>query len=940
MPIPRSPTAQVTWIPRRAESDFADLLKLKQAFVVPLVGAGGAGKTCLLHRFMSHCQNVEVPVLSLDLTKLQTASALDALLQATTRDTDHFDACRKQLLESYEAMSAILQNYGDHAGQAADLLQKSAGNDESFGMVVDAAIGAAKAVQTFWQRAENKRHRELLRTPEESLLRALARDFGEGGVLLIDTMEQAAQIALQSRLHPRDDGDLVTVLGEQAQPVTFLDYLAQLAFFLFDKPVLMVLAGRPPALRELGGLPRQHFATTMEVPPFTEPEIADYVRRQLPQLQPPAPEDIRRLREITHGNPFLLERVTRLMAEWRPAWRWEPAQWQPLVDSYRRDNRHGLLLFVTQRLLTHVLPDDTAFWRLALPRQSVHQDMAALLFPPEEFPTCAGEDRISIYESKGLLYRGQDYAQFFLHDETREALQAWAEHKKAWLDERASALHAVLGDRFARAAKWPKQYPDPSAKTAQNGNPLLVEAAYHWVMAYTEFESKHAMTREEFWDQLSGSISLTNADKVNFASRTPTLSTEQIDRLGYLFSSEIDGFRKFFSTTSAQEWMRAQGRAGTLPSDWISNLKFLNYAHQTIPDEAAFARLLADFFEQKDKDLCEKYSLKAIELAPDKSSYINSYATFLQKFDNRHDDAEAQYQSAIDADPENAVLLGSYANFRSNIRQRHDDAETLYQRAVEADSKNANNLGNYALFLQKIRQRHDDAEALYERASEADPSREHSLILFAHFLSTERNRHDDAERYFQRAMETAMPSATSVFLFAEFLSDIRQRHDEAKDLYLLAVEQSPSDAAITGSTAIFLHVRCKDYPAAEAFYRQTLALAPDEPNCLGNLAQLVLARGEQGEGRELIERAFGAGAPPMLQLELWFYRYAHFPEDHPDAVERIETLLAQGIRSPGWDLSITLAQAIDDGHPDPARLEALAAQLAEETPLPPVPSTE
>ena len=525
MPIPRSPTAQVTWIPRQAESDFAGLLKLKQAFVVPLVGAGGAGKTCLLHRFMSHCQNAEVPMLSLDLTKLQTASALDALLQATAHDTDHFDACRKQLLESYEAMSAILQSYGDHAGQAADLLQKSAGNDESFGMVVDAAIGAAKALQTFWQRAENKRHRELLRTPEESLLRALAKDFGEGGVLLVDTMEQAAQIALQSRLHPRDDGDLVTVLGERTQPVTFLDYLAQLAFFLFDKPVLMVLAGRPPALRELGGLPRKHFAATMEVPPFTEPEIDDYVRRQLPQLQPPAPEDIRRLREITHGNPFLLERVTRLMAEWRPTWRWEPAQWEPLVDSYRRDNRHGLLLFVTQRLLTHVLPDDTAFWRLALPRQSVHRDMAVLLFAPDEFPACSGEDRLSVYESKGLVYRGQDYAQFFLHDETREALQAWAEHKKVWLDERASALHAALGDRFARVAGWPEAYPDPSARTSQNGNPLLMEAAYHRIMAYAELESEHQRCRTDFWQQLSGSIVITNALKMRIAGDASLLTT-------------------------------------------------------------------------------------------------------------------------------------------------------------------------------------------------------------------------------------------------------------------------------------------------------------------------------------------------------------------------------------------------------------------------------
>jgi hypothetical protein len=316
MPIPRSPTAQVTWIPRQAEGDFAALLAAKQARVIPLIGAGGAGKTSLLHRFMTHCTATKVPALSLDLTKLQTNSALEALMQATTQRTDAFDACRKRLQESYEAMSAILQSYGTHAGQAADLLQKTAG-EESFGMIVDALVGSAKAAHHFWQRKESQQHRKLLRTPEESLLHALAEDFAKGGALLIDTMEQAARETLQTRLHSRDDGDLVTVHGDQSTPVAFTEYLARLAFFLFDKPVLMVIAGRPPALRELGGLPHAYFAPTMEVPPFTEPEIEEYVRRQLPQLPPAKPEDIHRLHGITLGNPFLLERVTRLMAEWQ-----------------------------------------------------------------------------------------------------------------------------------------------------------------------------------------------------------------------------------------------------------------------------------------------------------------------------------------------------------------------------------------------------------------------------------------------------------------------------------------------------------------------------------------------------------------------------------------------------------------------------------------------
>ncbi len=755
MPIPRSPTAQVTWIPRQAEGDFAALLAGKQARVIPLIGAGGAGKTSLLHRFMTHCTATKVPALSLDLTKLQTNSALEALMQATTQGTAAFDACRKRLQESYEAMSAILQTYGGHAGHAADLLQKTAGGEESFGLVIGTAVGAVKALGTFWQREENKRHRELLRTPEESLLRALAEDFAEGGALLIDTMEQAAQETLHTRLHSCDDGDIVTVHGDQSKPVAFTEYLARLAFFLFDKPVLMVIAGRPPALRELGGLPHAYFAPTMEVPPFTEAEIKEYVRRQLPQLPPAKPEDIHRLHEITLGNPFLLERVTRLMAEWQPIWRWEAAQWEPLIDSYRKDDRNGLLLFVTQRLLTHVLKHDTAFWRLALPRHSVHRDMADLLFPENEFPEASGEERLKIYESKGLIYRGQDPAHFFLHDEARAALQAWAEHRKVWLDDHAASLHGAICHWFTQAAGWPESYPEPLKDFEINGNSLLFEAAYHHVMANSELEVKYRMHRRQLWEQLSMSIALTNAGKLLYAYLLSNKFSSNLDTFG-LIREESIAYGELLSS-DAFAWLQEQSQLGSLPANWVENSDFLRKAIARFPLERNLIALLAESLETT---------------SPDEANHF--------------------FRRSLEVEPNDAKVLSSYARFLNFVYRQYDKAETIYRRLMDISSNDANDSGN--------------------------------------------------------------------------------------------------------------------------------------------LAQLVLARGEYGEGRRLIDIAFAAEPSPSLQLELWFYRYAHFPEVYPEAEAAIEALLAEGVRSPGWDLSITLAEAAREGHPDPARLEALAVRLASDPP--------
>ncbi len=143
-------------------------------------------------------------------------------------------------------------------------------------------------------------------------------------------------------------------------------------------------------------------------------------------------------------------------------------QWQPLLDSYQRDERHGLLLYVTQRLLTHVLPDDRAFWRLALPRKSIiHREMAELLFPTDEFDGQSGLHRLSAYEDKGIVYREQDPDRYFLHDETRAALKAWAKRENCWPDKAASATHA-------RLAVW---FDQQSEQNGHDNIPLLQSLA-------------------------------------------------------------------------------------------------------------------------------------------------------------------------------------------------------------------------------------------------------------------------------------------------------------------------------------------------------------------------------------------------------------------------------------------------------------------------------
>ena len=64
-----------------------------------------------------------------------------------------------------------------------------------------------------------------------------------------------------------------------------------------------------------------------------------------------------------------------------------------------------------------------------------------------------------------------------------------------------------------------------------------------------------------------------------------------------------------------------------------------------------------------------------------------------------------------------------------------------------------------------------------------------------------------------------------------------------------------------------------------------------------------------------------------MLAELWFYKYAHYPESIEETEKEIEQLLSEGVRSIGWDLSSNVETAIANGHPHPEKLKELASRI-------------
>ena len=67
-----------------------------------------------------------------------------------------------------------------------------------------------------------------------------------------------------------------------------------------------------------------------------------------------------------------------------------------------------------------------------------------------------------------------------------------------------------------------------------------------------------------------------------------------------------------------------------------------------------------------------------------------------------------------------------------------------------------------------------------------------------------------------------------------------------------------------------------------------------------------------------------------LELELWFYCYAIFYNEYPEAEEKMKTLLDKGVNSPYWDLSGVLDAAKEKSHTDYDKLKKYAELISGE----------
>ncbi len=336
-------------------------------------------------------------------------------------------------------------------------------------------------------------------------------------------------------------------------------------------------------------------------------------------------------------------------------------------------------------------------------------------------------------------------------------------------------------------------------------------------------------------------------------------------------------------------------------------------------------------FEKKDYSNLEEYYLKALSIDPESANINGNYAIFLNDIKKDYDNAERHYLKALVIDPDSATFNGNYAVFLSDMKHDYDNAEKYYLKALALDPENARNVRNYADFLSDIKKDFRNAEWYYLKALALDPESSGLNGNYAIYLCEIKKDFDNAEKYFRKALAVDPESPSVNGNYAVFLKDIKKDYDIAEKYFLKAISVDPKNPDHLGSYAIYLSDIRKDYDKAEKYYLEALSYNPEHGNNSGNYARLLLCMNRKSEANKYLDLAFEINDDNRtgLLVELWFYRYAHYPESIEESEKVLEDLIKDGITSPGWNFEFNIETAIASGHPYPEKLKEFARTITQ-----------
>lgn len=258
--------------------------------------------------------------------------------------------------------------------------------------------------------------------------------------------------------------------------------------------------------------------------------------------------------------------------------------------------------------------------------------------------------------------------------------------------------------------------------------------------------------------------------------------------------------------------------------------------------------------------------------------------------------------------------------------EKDTEADVYFNRALDLNPNNGAINCDYAVFLQKITREFDKARKYYKKALALEP--ENAIINnnYAVFLQDEMKEYNLAEKYYKKALTLNNEDVDSNSNYAIFLQDTRKDYEQAEKYHKKALSLDINNRRSNDNYATFLKIT-GNYAEAEKYYLAALRVEPENANTNANYAGLLLGLDRKDEAQPYLKKAFEKADMESIEVELWFYCYAHIIGDIYHAELKIVELLDKGVTSPGWDFSLNIQTAIKDGHPHPEKLQQYADRI-------------
>lgn len=225
----------------------------------------------------------------------------------------------------------------------------------------------------------------------------------------------------------------------------------------------------------------------------------------------------------------------------------------------------------------------------------------------------------------------------------------------------------------------------------------------------------------------------------------------------------------------------------------------------------------------------------------------------------------------------------------------------------------------------------DKRKDIYLKALKQYPETAWLWNDFTYFLKIVKKDYSNLEKYYLKTLSVDPENDIANGNYALYLNDIKKDYEKAGKYYLKALSVDPESANKNGNYAIYLKEIKKDYENAEKYYLKALSIDPEHAGNNGNYAQFLLGLDRKDKATSFLEKAFelNAGEKTDLLLELWYYKYAHYPEFIDEAEKSIVDLLSEGIRSIDWNFSDNIKVAIANNHPFPDKIKDFAKRITE-----------